>query len=93
MTVKNALSAGYSGGSGCVGLDPDSAPNAALLNASIGLAPTTCRSVIYPSLCTLNVMTTCPLFDIAAYGMNQLRFTCAMNRRIHGPNSTPFVSN
>jgi hypothetical protein len=25
--------------------------------------------------------------------MNQLRFTCAMKRRIHGPNSTPLVSN
>jgi len=30
---------------------------------------------------------------IAASGMNQLRFTCAMNARIHGPNSTPLVSN
>ena len=33
------------------------------------------------------------LIDIAAYGMNQLRFTCATNRRIQGPNSTPLVSN
>src|SRR5205085_12157703 len=81
------------GGSGWVGLDDASAPTAALLNASIGQGPSTVRSVIDPSLCTLKVTTTWPLFDIAAYGMNQLRFTCAMKRRIHGPNSTPLVSN
>ena len=46
-----------------------------------------------PSLWTLNVTTTCPRIDIAACGMNQLRRICAMKRRIHGPNSTPLVSN
>ena len=30
---------------------------------------------------------------MAAYGMNQLRLIWARNRRTHGPNSTPFVSN
>ena len=64
--MKNALSDGYSGGSGCVGLDPDNAPNAALLKASTADGPTTVRSVIDPSLCTLNWMTTCPFIDIAA---------------------------
>ena len=43
--------------------------------------------------CTLNVITTCPFIIIAAEGMNQLRFTCATNRRSHGPNSTPLLSN
>src|SRR5580693_5739767 len=91
--VKNAFSDGYSVGSGCVGFDEDSAPNAELLNASTPDGPATRRSLIDPSLCTLNCITTCPFIDIAAYGMIQLRFTCAMKRRIHGPNSTPFVSN
>ena len=53
----------------------------------------TVTSVSAPVLWTLNVMTTWPRSDIAAYGTNQLRFTCAMKRRIHGPNSTPFESN
>src|SRR5207249_4708332 len=79
--------------SGWVGFDEASAPNAELLNASIGHGPTTVRSVMAPFLCTLNVMTTWPCIDIAAYGMSQLRLTCAMNRRTQGPNSTPLVSN
>ena len=76
-----------------MGLEADSAPNAALLKASTGHGPMTVRSVIVPSLCTLKVITTWPRIDIAAYGMNQLRFTWATKRRIQGPNSTPFVSN
>ena len=52
-----------------------------------------CRSVIRPSLCTLNVTTTCPSSSSPPSGMNQLRRTCATKRRSHGPNSTPFVSN
>ena len=68
MTVKNALSDGYSGGSGIVGFEADSAPNAALLKGSIGQGPMTLTSVSDPSLCTKNVMTTRPFIDIAAYG-------------------------
>ena len=41
----------------------------------------------------LKVMTTRPRKLMAACGMNQLRLICATKRRIHGPNSTPFVSN
>ena len=70
-----------------------SAPYAAVLNAPTDDGPTTCRSVIEPSLWTLKVITTWPFIDIAAYGMIQLRLTCATKRRIHGPNSTPLVSN
>src|SRR6185436_17295067 len=91
--VKKAFSEGYSGGSGAVGLDVASAPKAAVLNAPTDDGPITCRSVIEPSLCTLNVTTTWPCDVIAAYGINQFRFTCATKRRIHGPNSTPLVSN
>src|SRR6202023_2042939 len=94
VTVKNALSDGYSGGRGCVGFEPDSAPNAELLNDSTGHGPITFRSVIEPSLCTLKVMMTWPCWPvIAAIGMIQFRFTWAMKRRIQGPNSTPLVSN
>ena len=45
MTVKNALSSGYSGGSGVVGFDASSAFTAALLNESISDGRTTVTSV------------------------------------------------
>jgi len=66
VTVKNALSAGYSGGRAIVGFDVARALSAALLKAAMSLGRSTCRSVIRPSLCTLKVMTTCPFRDIAA---------------------------
>ena len=53
----------------------------------------TVTSVIIPLRCTLKVITTRPRILIAAIGTNQLRRTCETKRRIHGPNSTPLVSN
>ena len=55
--------------------------------------PFTSISDMAPSLDTLNVMTTCPcrFITIAASGTYQLRLTWAMNRRSHGPNSTPLA--
>jgi hypothetical protein len=41
VTVKNAFSVGYSGGSGCVGFDNVMAAFAESLNASIDLGPDT----------------------------------------------------
>ena len=55
--------------------------------------PTTVRSLMRPSRWTLNWRTTRPRWIIAACGMNQFDLTWAMNRRSHGPNSTPFESN
>ena len=46
--MKNALLSGYSGGSGCVGLDPESAPNAAF-GALAGSNPTQPLPPEYPS--------------------------------------------
>ena len=48
--VKKAASVGYSRGSGSVGFDALSAPNAAVLKASTGQGPTTDTSVNDPSL-------------------------------------------
>src|SRR5688500_4813558 len=92
VTVKKALSSGYSGGSGTVGLEARIAFRADNVNASIGDGFATVTSVMRPSLWTLNVTTTCPCMVIAAIGMNQLRRTCATNRAIQGPNSTPLES-
>src|SRR4051812_10087966 len=91
--MKRPCSSGYSVGNGTVGFDSLTALNADFVNASIDDGWKTCRSVIVPSRCTLNDRTTWPRSDIAAYGTNQLRRICAMKRRIHGPKSTPFVSN
>src|SRR5215207_7333410 len=92
VTVKNAFSSGYSGGSGTVGFEVRMALRAESVKASTGEGLATVTSVIRPSLCTLNVTTTCPRIVIAAIGMNQLRRTCATKRAIHGPNSTPLES-
>ena len=46
-----------------------------------------------PSRWMLNCSTTRPWNVIAACGTNQLRRTWPTKRRIHGPNSTPLVSN
>src|SRR4051812_20327831 len=91
--MKRPCSSGYSVGNGTVGFDSLTALNADFVNASIDDGWKTCRSVIVPSRCTLNDRTTWPRSDIAAYGTNQLRRICAMKRRIHGPKSTPLVSN
>ncbi len=76
-----------------MGFDIISAFNAERLNESISEGRTTFRSVIEPSLCTLNWMITRPRMASAELGTIQLRLTWAMKRRIHGPNSTPLVSN
>ena len=91
--MKKARSAGYSDGSGSVGFESFSALSAAVLNEPMAHGRTTCRSRMDPSLRTLKVMTTRPYSNIALVGMSQLRLSWAMNRRIHGPNSTPFASN
>src|SRR6188768_279673 len=57
VTVKNALSSGYSGGSGRVGLVARMALRAESVKASTGDGLATVTSVIRPSLCTLNVTT------------------------------------
>src|SRR6187200_3226700 len=91
--MNGAFSSGNSSGSGTVGFESLIALNADLVNASIPDGRMICRSVMLPSLCTLNARTTLPRSDMAAYGTNQLCRICAMNRRSHGPNSTPLVSN
>ena len=93
MTVKNALSSGYSGGSGSVGFDPRIALNAARLNGSIsdGCTTTHVGDVAVPV--DVELQHDAAAERIAACGTNQLRRTCATNRRIQGPNSTPLVSN
>ena len=70
-----------------------SALTAEMLNDSISDGRITVTSVSAPLRCTLKVITTRPRMVCAAIGTNQLRRTCEMNRRIHGPNSTPLVSN
>src|SRR5687768_7128040 len=91
--MNGAFSSGNSSGSGTVGFDSLTALNDDFVKASIADGFRTCRSVMLPSLWTLKLRTTWPRSDIAAYGTNQLRRICAMNRRSHGPNSTPLVSN
>jgi len=93
VTVKNADGDGYSGGSCVVGLDHCSELAAARSKASMPDGCLMVMSVMRPSLWTLKEITTWPFITMAASGMSQLRLIWATNRRIHGPNSTPLVSN
>jgi hypothetical protein len=67
--------------------------NAARLKASISEGCATIKSVMWPSRWMLNCSTTRPWNEKAASGTNQFRCTFWTKRRIHGPNSTPLVSN
>src|SRR6476646_7682707 len=93
--VNVQWSVGYSEGSGSVGLVISSALAAAEVNDCTTDGWSTWTSVSVPRLCTSNVITTCPLSDIAVCGMPlyQFRLSCARNFRIHGPKLAPLESN
>src|SRR5215471_1413467 len=93
MTVITMLSSGYSCGSGTVGFDALIALNAALVKASTADGCRIVRSVTEPSLWIVKRSTVWPCSAIAAYGISQLRYTCARKRRSHDPKSTPLLSN
>ena len=92
--MKNALSSGYSGGSGSIGFEPED-----------GVVGRAVEGVDLGRLHHDDVGDAAVAVDVelqhhaaakgpdAASGTNQLRRTCATKRRIHGPNSTPLVSN